>query len=176
MLSAEEVVQIVSEANRLSDELRAYFDLADEPACSHPPADEAALAELQLMYPNQIPPSFIRFLSLFDGVDNFEWVDVSILPVKRLLRTSILENIWVDCEKWSRGDIWIFGHSDYDSHILGFCQQTPPVNGERLVLEFDVHGKLREFQDFDSYLLDRLHRYHEEVKAERTNRANLEDD
>jgi hypothetical protein len=152
MIDPKQMQAIVDDIVELSDELRRINEL-DQRGLRRPAASSAALANLQRRFPGKVPPAFVQLLSIYDGVDNFNYVDLSIFGVDYLLsNAAALEEEWVDAGKFAAGEIFVFARSDMDSIATAFLVQQVRADGEFRVVYFDARGIVGEYDDLEHYL------------------------
>src|SRR5215813_5318345 len=96
MLSADEMKALIDESIELGNELRRYHEFEDEPAKAHPAPRKAVLDSFAKRFKGKLPPSYLQLLSIYNGVENYEWVDVSILPIEFLMENDKLDGYWID--------------------------------------------------------------------------------
>ena len=173
-MSPAEMKQIIDRIIAAGDQLRRYHDL-DFVASAGAPADELDLQRLQAKY-GKLPPSYIQFLSLYDGISNFEWPDVEMCSVQYLLDHEHRDESWIESGAFAAGDLFIIARSDFDPHNVAFLRRTADARGEMKVLHFDSVGPLSEHDDFASYLRERLAWLEESLAGEQADRASLSDD
>jgi hypothetical protein len=175
MLSADEVRTLVGDIIELGNELRQYHGFEDEPAKAHPPPDKVALDSFAKHFKGKLPPSYLQLIAINNGIENFEWVDVSILSIEFLMKHEKLEKYWVDVGAYNKGDLFIFAKSDSDAHVVAFLTRTVDDKGEMEVAHFDAGGLLGQYKNLDEYLRDRREWYVKSVAMEKADRQGLAD-
>jgi hypothetical protein len=177
MLSVDQMKALVDEIVALGNELRAFGDHDDTPARPRPSATAAALADFKRRYGGRVPPSYLQLLSIYDGVDNFDWVDVSILSTEFLLAHDDLDEDWVEeAEAFAAGEAFIFAQSDSDAHIVAFLSRKVGADGEMKVVHLDSDGPIGKHKNLEAYLRERRDWFAEAVAEEKADRAGLSDD
>ncbi len=174
MVSRDEMKQIIDRIIEVGNELRRHEEM-DDMAVPNPPASEVELQRLQAKL-GRLPVSYLQFLSIYDGVSNFEWVDVSMCSVRYLVDHEELDESWVDAGAFAKGDLLIFARSDYDAHNVAFLRKTADARSEMKVLNFDSGGPLTEHPDFETYLRDRLTWLEKSLAGRQADLAALRDD
>lgn len=176
MLSMNELKVLVEEVIALGNELRAFHGHDDTPAQQGPAPSARSLAVFNERFSNSVPPSYLRLMSVFDGIENFEWVDVSILSTEFLLNHSDLEESWVEAGACEPGDLFIFAQSDTDAHVVAFLLKTGRADGDMRVIRLDASGPLQEHEGFEAYLRDRRDWFAKYVAQEKADRQELKSD
>lgn len=175
-MPVDQMKALVDEIVSLGNELRAFNELDDEPAKPHPAATAAALNAFKNKYGSRVPPSYLQLLSIYDGVDNFEWVDVSLLSIDYLLTHDNLDDHWVEVEAFAPGEAFIFARSNSDPHVVAFLSQKVGADGEMRVVHLDADGPLGKHKNLEAYLRSRRKWFAEAVAEEKADRAGLSDD
>jgi len=173
MLSKAEMKEIVVDVVRLGNELRKYYELEDEPAKAGPPPDKRVLDAIAQRFIEKVPPSYLQLMSINNGVKNFEWVDVSILPAEFLLKHGNLDHTWIESGMYREGELFVFALSATDSHVVAFLPKTVSKLGEMEVVHFDSGGTLGQYRDLDEYLRERRSWYAKSVQEQKADRENL---
>jgi hypothetical protein len=176
MLSAKDMKTLIDEIIHFNNELRKYHEFEDEPARAHSAAKKNVLDSFAARYEKKIPPSYLQLLSIYNGIDNFEWVDVSILPIEFLMKHDKLEKHWVDSDAYDEGELFIFAQSSSDSHVVAFLTKTRDKNGEMEIAHFDGGGSLGRYTNLDEYLRERRDWYKKSVALEKEDRKGLADE
>ena len=176
MLSPAQMKTVVDEIVSLGNELRALNELDDEPARPHPAPTAASLAAFKGRYGSRVPPSYLQLLSIYDGVENFEWVDVSLLSIDYLLTHDHLDNHWVDIDVFAPGEAFIFARSDSDAHVVAFLTQEVGADGEMKVIHLDSDGPVGKHKSLEAYLRSRRKWFAAAVAEEKADRAGLSND
>ena len=123
------------------------------------------------------PPRYLQLLSIYNGVDNFDWVDVSLLSTDYLMTHPNLDETWVtDAEAFAEGEAFIFAKSSSDAHIVAFLTQKVGTDGEMRVVHLDSDGPLGRHKNLEAYLRSRRKWFAEAVADEKADRAGLTDD
>lgn len=174
MISRDEMSAQVEGIIEAGNKLRHYSELPDL-AVANDGASPQLLQKLQAKL-GKLPPSYVQFLSLFDGISNFEWTDVAMLSAQYLIDNDDLDEAWVDSGAYQDGELLIFGDSDMDSHSVAFLRKTADADGEMKVVNFDSGGPLSEHDNFESYLKERLEWFQESLATEKADRDALSDD
>ena len=176
MLSVGQMKALVDEIVALGNELRVLNDLDDTPAMTRPPATAAALNAFKARFARQVPPSYLQLLSIYDGVDNFEWVDVSLLSTDYLLTYDGLDRDWVEAGALPADGAFIFAQSDSDDHIVAFLTRNVGADGEMEVVHLTAEGPIGEHKNLEEYLLARRDWFASELAREKADREGLSDD
>ena len=175
MSTADEMKGLVDEIVALGNELRAYHGHDDLLARPHPPATRAALTAIRDRLGPRVPPSYFQLLSLYDGIDNLDWVDVSLLSTTFLLSHPDLDLSWVKSGNFAAGERFIFAQSETDPHVVAFLTQE--VNGgEMQVIDFDNEGSEKTYPNLGAYLRARRDWFAKYVAREKADRAALSTD
>lgn len=174
MLPVDQMKTLVDEVIALGNELRVFHGHDDTPARPRPAS--VALSAFATRYVGRVPPSYLQLLSIYDGVDNFDWVDVSILTTDFLLAHDDLDEDWVDAEAFDEGELFVFAQSNTDAHAVAFLTKTVKKDGEMKVVDFDTDGPPVEYENLEDYLRSRRDWFAEAVAEERADRAGLSDD
>ncbi len=133
------------------------------------PATTVMIKKLKKTFGNKISPSYTKLLSIYDGITNFEWTDLSLISIAYLLENQNLDEDW-EIEDWgainySAGELFIFGQSDSDSHLLAFDLTKPNSNGEYNVVHFDTNGVIGEpYENLETYLNQRFNWFQKSAK------------
>jgi hypothetical protein len=137
----------------LGNQMRRRDDFADSLATPAPPAKPAALAQFRKQLGHRVPPSFVTLLSIYDGIANFDWVDLSIQSSSYLCEHPRLDADY-HLDEWGMFDlaqgarkayepdsIFVFGQGP-NSLLLGFLTRERDADGEMAVMEFDPGGPI----------------------------------
>ena len=100
-----------------------------------------------------MPASYLQLLSIYDGIDNFEWVDVSLLSTDYLLTYDDLDRDWVEAGALPADGAFVFAQSDSDTHIVAFLTRKVGADGEMAIVHLDAEGPLGEHKNLEEYLL-----------------------
>jgi hypothetical protein len=176
MLSADEMKALIDEIVALGNELRVLEEFDDTPGRPHPPATPAALAAFRGRYGRKVPPSYLQLLSIYNGVDNFDWVDVSLLSTDFLLAHDDLADGWEEARTFAPGEAFVFAQSDSDAEAVAFRTQKVGLDGEMEVVHVDARGVLGEYKNLEEYLRDRRDWFADYLAGEKADRAGLSDD
>jgi SMI1 / KNR4 family (SUKH-1) len=174
MLAPDAMKLLIDRIIEVGNELRGYHDM-DDLAVPNPPASAADLQRLQTKL-GRLPTAYLQFLSIYDGVSNFEWVDVDMCSAQYLLEHDDLDESWIDAGAFAKGDLLIIASSNFDAHNVAFLRKTADAAGEMKILNFDSGGPLTEHPDFETYLRERLAWLEESLANEKADRAALRDD
>jgi hypothetical protein len=174
MLAADEMKRLVDEIVALGNELRAYHGQSDDPARPHPAASPAALKAIRKRFARRVPPSYLQLLSLYDGVDNLDWVDVSLLTTTFLLAHPDQDQAWVQAGNFAAGERFIFAQSNSDPHAIAFLTQRV-ADGEMEVIDFD-YEVVKTYPNLEAYLRARRDWFAKFVAREKAARAGLSAD
>lgn len=175
MLSKKEMKTLIDEIVKSGNELRCYFDAEDDLAVPNPPPSQEIANAFEEKFRGKIPPSYSQLFSIYNGVKNFEWLDVSLLSMEYLMEHDNLDKDWVAAGAFKKGELFIFAQSNYDAHVVAFLTQSADSEGEMSVVHFDAAGKLSEHRDLEGYLRDRLKWFEAQVASERADRKNFSD-
>lgn len=175
MLTLDQMKAIVDETVALGNELRAFHGHANIPARPRPAATAAALNAFKAKYLKRVPPSYLQLLSIYDGVDNFDWVDVSLLSTEFLLANDDLDEDWVEAEYFDEGEAFIFAQSDDDAHVVAFHTKKKGKDGEMRVFDFAASLEPKEYASLEDYLKRRRDWFAKYVAREKADRAALSD-
>jgi hypothetical protein len=173
MLTRDQMKAIVDETIALGNELRAFHGHTDRAARPRPPATAAALKVFEARYPERVPPSYLQLLSICDGVDNFDWVDVSLLSTDFLLANDDLDEDWIEAEYFDEGEVFIFAQSDDDAHAIGFHTKKKAKDGEMKVVDVAASLEPKEYKNLEDYLRRRRDWFAKYVAREKADRAAL---
>jgi hypothetical protein len=176
MLSAGQMKALVDEIVAIGNELRVLNDLDDTPAMTRPAATAAALNAFKAKYGRQVPPSYLQLLSVYDGVDNFEWVDVSLLSTDFLLTHDDLDEEWVEAGAFPALEAFVFAQSNSDAHVVVFLTRQVEADGEMAIVHLDAEGPLGEHKNLEEYLLARRDWFAGELARQKADREGLSDD
>jgi len=112
----------------------------------------------------KIPDSYIDLLKIYNGIKNFDWVDVSLFSAEYLLSHAELDAEW-KLEEWASlvedeeninvRDLVIFGQSTSDPQLLAFCASSSNPKKEPEVIDFDKRGVINRYDDLYDYLIRR---------------------
>lgn len=175
MLKADEMKRLVDEAVALGNELRAYHGHSDLLARPHAAATPAALTAIRKRLGRRVPPSYLQLLSLYDGVDNLDWVDVSLLSTTFLLTHPDQDLSWVKAGNFAAGERFVFAHSSTDPHAIAFLTRQV-ADGEMGVIDFDNDGAVKTYPNLEAYLRARRDWFAKFVAREKADRAGLKGD
>ena len=133
------------------------------------PATEQDLLELQRTAPHPPPPSYIRLLSIHNGVEDFYGLRGRILPCN-------FRSTFPDFDReWRRPNILVFVADD-DWNAVAFDANTLDSDGEMGVLEIAENVDADRWPSLSEFLIG----YHERLAgwlaAERADRSKAEDD
>lgn len=124
------------------------------------PANKAELNKLKKQFGNKIPLSFTKLLSIYNGINYFDWLDVSLLSAKYLIEHPNLAEDW-EIEDWGAinfksEQLFIIGQSENDSHLIAFDVTNSNSQEEHKVINFDSNGILEVYENLEEYLSLRL--------------------
>jgi hypothetical protein len=176
MLSEGQMKALVDEIVAIGNELRVLNDLDDTPAMTRPPATAAALNAFKAKYGRQVSPSYLQLLAIYDGIDNFEWVDVSLLSTDFLLTNDDLDEDWVEAGALPADGAFVFAQSDSDAHVVAFLTRKVGADGEMEVVHLAAEGTIGEHKNLEEYLLARRDWFASELAQQRADREGLSDD
>lgn len=176
ILTTTQMKALVDEIVLLGNELRVLSEIDDQPAKAHSAATGAAMKAFESKYGGRVPPSYLQLLSIYDGIDNFDWVDVSLLSTDYLLTHDNLDEHWVDIEAFDPGEAFIFARSNSDPHVVAFITQNVGADGEMRVVHLDSDGPLGKHKNLEAYLRDRRKWFADALDEEKADRAGLPDD
>lgn len=157
-MTNNEITLIVDEIVKLGNQAKKADGFEYMLAEAFPAAEESQLNELEAQL--KISPSFLTLLSVYNGISNFEWMDLSVLSADYLIEHPNLASDW-EVEDWGAVDfkedeLVVFGQADNDSHLLAFDLSEIDENGEFKVVHFDSNGMLGEYVNLEAYLTERL--------------------
>ena len=175
MVSAAEMKSLVEEIVALGNVLRVYHGHVKDLAVTRPKASPADLAAVRGITPH-LPPSFLQLLSICDGVDNFDWVDISLLSSDYLLNQPDPTGPWIEGAAFSKGERVIIGQSDTDPHAIAFLTETVAEDGEMEVMDFDNDGPIETYPHLEAYLRARRDWFANAVSEEKADREGIADD
>jgi hypothetical protein len=175
MLTAAEMKKLVDEIIATGNELREVSEL-DQVAAAHGPADTATLAKLRTTLGTKIAPSYLQLLSIYDGIECFDWVDVCLFGAKELVAKPNRDKSWVEAGAFGAGEAFVFAEAKQDASVLAFRLNKPAANGEFPVVSLDGGGVLGEYGSFESYLKERRQWFADSLATEKADRAGLSDD
>jgi len=168
--------QLLEEVVSLGDELREKNEL-DERGKLHPPASSAALDRLTQRFPGKVPASLLQLLAVSNGVDNFDYVDISIFGAEYLLeKADALEEEWVDAGRFEPGQLFVFARSENDSIAVAFELDKPAQDGDQPVIYFDARGTVGQYDGLWSYMRGCRNAIEHNLGLERADRAGLTPD
>ena len=171
MLNKKDMQALINEIIELGNELRLYHEVDDENADANPAPEEKLLSDFEKRCPFKFPPSYLRLLSIYNGVENFDWIDVSLLSMEYLMQHEDLENYWVDVDAFSKGELFIFAQSKSEDQVIAFLTKTVGDDGEMKVVRLDVsRGVIEEHQNLEKYLRDRCDWFAHYVAKEKADR------
>src|SRR5450432_137215 len=159
----------------LGNRMRRRDDFADSLATPAPPAQPTALAQFRKQLGHRVPPSFITLLSIYDGIANFDWVDLSILSSSYLCKHPRLDADY-HLDEWGMFDVaqgapyayepdsmFLFGQGP-NSMLLGFLTRELDADGEMAVMEFDPGGPIWRFPTLAAFLEGRAKWFREHAR------------
>lgn len=176
MLPVDQMKALMDEIISLGNELRQFHGCDNTPARPRPAATSAALSTFRNRFGNLVSPSYQQLLSIYDGIDNFEWVDVSIHSTDFLLTHNNLDEFWVDIDAFARGELFIFAQSKSDAHVVAFLTHNVGAEGELAVIHLDAKGPLGEYENLEAYIQSRRDWFAGALADEKADRARLSDD
>jgi hypothetical protein len=175
-MTIDEMRHCVAEVIRLGNATRELNEL-DQRAAARAAPPQSELARFAAEVGDAVPPSLLTLLSLHDGVDCFDYVDVDLYPMAYLLAHGrALEEEWVDAGKAEAGELYVFGRSDSDSLAVAFLRRERAADGEMPVVMIDARGELARYGSLADYLQSRRDWFQEQVDLEQADRAALRDD
>jgi hypothetical protein len=166
---------LIDQIIEIGNELRSYYEAEDKFAKAYPPPTEYMLNSLANRYTGKLPPSYLQLMSIYDGIENFEWLDVSILSIEFLMKHHDLDEDWIDAGIYKEGELFIFAQSNSDAHVVAFLTKTADHDGEMRVAHFDASGLLGDYINFETYLRDRCKWFKENLTIEKADRQGLVD-
>ncbi|HHP7234817.1 MAG TPA: hypothetical protein ACFCUC_09315 [Desulfobacterales bacterium] len=176
MLSKDKIKNLVDEIIKLGNELRKYHELEDEPAKAYPPPKKTTLDVFKNRFAGNVPPSYLKLMTIYNGIENFEWVDVSILSIEFLMKNENLDESWIEAGAYNEGELFIFAQSDSDAHVVAFLIKKADDKGEMEVVHFDAGGILGRHNNLESYLKDRRNWFKQSLELEIADRDRLHND
>jgi hypothetical protein len=175
-MTVEAMQRLIDEVITLGNELRRVNDL-DQRAKRRPPASPVAVEALTQRFPGKLPPSFLQLLSISDGIDNLDYVDVTIFGSSYLVENAtVLEEEWVDAGKFTPGEVFVFARSDWDSVAAAFLPNQRHADGELRVVFFDARGIVGEYDNLEQYLLGCKTSFEQNLAKEAADRAGFQPD
>ena len=175
MLTLDQMKELVDEIIDLGNQLRTFHGHGAHAARPYPPGSSKNLAVFRGKHA-QLPPSYLQLLSIYDGIANFDWVDVALLSSDYLLTQPDPTAAWIDGGSFAKGERFIFAQSDTDSHAIAFLTDPISDDGEMEVIDFDSDGPVETYQHLEAYLLARHEWFANAVAGEKADRAGLADD
>jgi hypothetical protein len=176
MIPKNEMKILVDEIVEIGNELRKYHELEDKLAKVSPAPSKELLHSFKERFKGKFPPSYLQLISIYNGVNNFEWVDVSILSIEFLMSHDNLDEDWVDAGMYGEGELFIFAQSDSDAHVVAFLNKKIEADKEMQVVHFDAGGPLGEYQNLEAYFRDRRKWFEDSLLIEKSDRARFEND
>jgi hypothetical protein len=176
MLSKNEMRLIINEIIEIGNQLRRYHELDDIPAKAFSAPNKVLFSDFKERFAGKLPPSYLQLMSIYNGVENLEWVDVSILPIEFIMEHDNLDEDWVDAGVYEEGDLFIFAQSGSDALSVAFLLKTADHKGEMEVVHFDAGGLLGKYKNFEEYLRARCDWLKNAVANEEADRKGLTDD
>jgi hypothetical protein len=143
--------RLVDEIIAMGNELRQKQGIG-EVARAHLAPSKKAYGAFTKRHAATLPRSYLELLSIYDGVDNFEWVDVSLLSTSYILAHPHRDETWIESEHYREGELFIFASSPTDSHDVAFLLHTARADGEMDVIHFDAKGPLWQHESLEAYL------------------------
>ena len=176
MLSRNKMKSLIDEIIEIGNELKRYYELEEIHAKANSAPPKAAIKAFDERFSGKIPPSYIQLMSIYNGIENFEWDDVSILPIEFLMKNDDLEEDWVDAGVFEKGDLFVFAQSNSDALAVAFLIKTGDEDDEMEVIHFDAGGTLGKYKNLSEYLRARHFWFKESLEKEKADRAGLTDD
>lgn len=171
-----QLLKLIEEVVWLGDALRETNEL-DERGKIHPPASPAALDRLTQRFGGKVPASLLQLLAISNGVDNFDYVDISIFGAEHLLeKAHALEEEWVDAGRFVPGQVFVFARSENDSIAVAFELDKPAGDGDRPVIYFDARGTVGQYDGLWQYMRGCRDALEHNLGLERADRAGLTPD
>jgi hypothetical protein len=152
------------------NELRELYG-HDERAVPRAPADPKALPSFAKRFKGKVPPSFVELLGIYDGIDKFDWVDLTLHGSAFLTEHPDLDETWVEAEKAKRGELFVVGWADTDSSCIAFERTTVGRDGEMPVLNFDSKGPVWRAKNLRAYLAMRAAWFRKHAAKKRADRT-----
>jgi hypothetical protein len=176
VLSKKEMKDIVDEIIELGNELRRYNEFDDELAKTGLSPDITTLDSFKKYTKGKVPPSYVQLMSIYNGIENFEYVGISLLSMEYIIENDPVDENWVDAEWYEEGEIFIFIQSDSDDEVVAFLIKTASPDGEMKVVHFDTNGPLGEYSDLEAYLKARRDWFRRSLENAKADREGLSDD
>lgn len=168
-----ELIDLVRSIATLSTRARYYDGLENFQVAFMPPITPENREAVSGLFQRSLPEEYLWLLENFDGIQNFDFADLSILPSTYLLRNRNLDASFVDGDIFPAGQIFIFAQSRYDPHSLAFSRGT---NGRLTVLEFDAQNDFGEYDTLLDYFRSRRSELIEELDRHLADREGLIDE
>jgi hypothetical protein len=176
MISDQELKQLLDNIIDIGNLLRDYHGVGYDRAVANTGAVTTKLAKLQADLGVALPPEYLRALAIYDGIANFDWVDVALFSADFLTSHPNLDEDWVDSGQYRAGQLFVIGRSNTDPLTVAFDRTVVDVNGDMQVYRFDSGGMLSEHVNFETYLRERLDWFRQSVATAEADRRSLPDD
>lgn len=161
-MNDEELKDTLDSIVTLGNQLRVRSDL-DERATPSAPLSALHRQRLLEAIPD-VPPSFLRVLQIYDGVQFFEWADISLRGADYLCAHRNLDASWVEAGRVAEGELLIIGESESDANVIAFLRSTAREDGEMEVMDFDSGGEIWRYPDLETCLKARLKWFRESLR------------
>jgi hypothetical protein len=169
---------------QLVDEMLDTQFLTDRSSVDQPrrgqPGPPASAVDLQRLATHlashgiAFPPSYLQFLSLFDGIEGFRRLESFDLRSVAVI-LSEAEDDEEELEDFAPVNRFVIG-TGYATAVVGFDPSSVDPLGEMKVVEFSVDGDATEHASFEAFLQFNLELFREILAREQADRAGLADD
>ena len=173
-LLSDKLAEVWTSILEVEAEIAKYKTTPFPPPVSNPPASGAELAALEQHLGQVLPPLYREFLSLHNGVKNFE-LDMPLLATHEIIAD---EHGWVEDlaeEEPELAKFYIAGSDEANAGYLVFDQRVRSADGEMEVVHLTLRLAQTRWPSFLQMLEDRLKRSNRRLQAERADREQLED-
>jgi len=157
----EQIQELIGRLIPMSEEVAGRYGYDEVVPRAHPPASEAAIAELERFFQRRLPDSYRAFLQLHDGYD---WLAYPghMLSVRDMLPGSQRYGAVVDWKKtvteYGGGDVLdgiVFASLDEPREWVFFDPNRPTGPNELKVVAF-YHDDSHEFANVVEFLESRI--------------------
>jgi hypothetical protein len=170
----EEINNIWNQIVVVEKELAQYSNSSFSMPETNPSATPEELDELERHLRLKLPPSYRAFLTLYNGVRNFEY-DMPLLSTHEIIAGG---DAWVEDveEEFPELARFFIAGSDYTyAGSYFFNYQCTSDDGEMEIVHISIKMEDARWSSFKEMLIDRLERLMLLLKAERADREKLED-
>ena len=175
-MNDEDLRRLINETMETQYKADSFSDDMPTHATAHPPATPVEIVRLEEHLRTRgfsLPPSFVQFLRIHNGIENFiPSMELSIRTTQEIEKFYEKDLLW---KKISPAHRFVFASGD-TAAFAGFIPETVNQKGEMQVVLVTESAETTEYDDFEEFLEDQLEYYKDVISAEQADREDLLDD